>query len=397
MKKTYKVIFHVDLNAFFASCEMAEDPALKNVPLGIGGNHERGVLTTANYPARKYGVHSAMSVVEAKRKCPHLVILPGRHDLYQRYSEQFFDVLYEYTHKIEKGSIDEGYMDVTHHVDHTHPIELAKEIQQRLLDELDLPVSIGIAPNMFLAKMASDMKKPLGITVLRKRDVKMKLWPLPIEKMMGIGKKTYPDLKRIGIQTIGDLVHYEDRHKLSIVLGNQIDYFVDRAHGIDHREVDPARYIEMKSIGHSETYLKNLQTYQACMDHLYQLTKKVVKRLEKDQSIAKTVTIQVRYNDFNQITRSHTLEHHTNLFYDIYAVVERLYDENHTERPVRLLGVSVSGLIDASERIDQLSIYDVNEALTKEEHVRKVISGINALYGQDLLHKGVQDDNTKDD
>lgn len=397
MKKTYKVIFHVDLNAFFASCEMAEDPALKNVPLGIGGNHQRGVLTTANYPARKYGVHSAMSVAEAKQKCPHLIILPGRHDLYQRYSEQFFDVLYDYTDKIEKGSIDEGYMDVTHHVDHKHPVQLAKEIQQRLLDELDLPVSIGIAPNMFLAKMASDMKKPLGITVLRKRDVKMKLWPLPIEKMMGIGKKTYPDLKRIGIQTIGDLVQYEDRHKLSIVLGNQIDYFIDRAQGIDHREVDPARYIEMKSIGHSETYLKNLQTYQACMDHLYQLTKKVVKRLEKDQSIAKTVTIQVRYSDFNQITRSYTLEHHTNLFYDLYAVVERLYDENHTERPVRLLGVSVSGLIDASERIDQLSIYDVSDDLTKEEHVRKVISGINALYGQDLLHKGFQDSDSKDD
>lgn len=388
MKKTYKVIFHIDLNAFFASCEMAEDPSLEKIPLGIGGNHQRGVLTTANYEARKYGIHSAMSVVEAKQKCPNLLILPGRYSLYQRFSEQFFDILSEYTDVIEKGSIDEGYLDMTHLVDKVHPVDLAKEIQNRIKEELNLPTSIGIAPNMFLAKMASDMKKPMGITVLRKRDVQEKMWPLPIEDMQGIGKKTYPDLKRLGIHTIGDLVHYKDRHKLEIVLGNQLDYFIDKANGIDYREVDPNRYVEMKSIGNSETYLKNLQTYQECIEKLQKLTKKVVERLNKDKSIAKTITIQVRYNDFNQINRSYTLEHHTNSYLDILTIVERLYDENHTERPVRLLGVSVTGLMDEKERIDQISIYDLSENLTKEEHVLKVIHGINDFYGQDLLKKG---------
>ncbi|MBU1020858.1 MAG: DNA polymerase IV, partial [Firmicutes bacterium] len=210
MEKKYRVIFHIDLNAFFASCEMASNPKLYNIPLGIGGKNDRGVLTTANYEARKSGVRSAMSVVEAKRICPNLVILPVNFPLYQKYSELFFELLSEYSDVIEKGSIDEGYLDMTDALDDKHPLDIAKEIQTRLLEEYNLPVSIGIAPNMFLAKMASDIQKPLGITILRKRDVEEKLWVLPIEEMYGIGKKTYPNLKLIGIHTIGDLVNYQD-------------------------------------------------------------------------------------------------------------------------------------------------------------------------------------------
>ena len=145
----------------------------------------------------------------------------------------------------------------------------------------------------------------------------------------------------------------------------------------------------MKSIGNSETYLKSLQTYQESVEKLQKLTRKVVDRLQKDRSIAKTITIQVRYNDFNQINRSYTLEHHTNSFLDILAVVEKLYDENHAERPVRLLGVSITGLMDEKEKIDQISIYDITENLSKEEHVLKVIHGINDFYGQSLLKKGI--------
>ncbi|MCF7925599.1 MAG: DNA polymerase IV, partial [Candidatus Izimaplasma sp.] len=282
MKKTYKVIFHIDLNAFFATCEMAEDPSLRDVPLGIGGNHERGVLTTANYIAREYGVKSAMPVSEAKKLCPNLVVLPGNFDLYHKYSEAFFDLLYEYVDDVEKGSIDEGYIDVTALSDEIHPLKLAQQIQKRLLDEHHLPVSIGIAPNMFLAKMASDIKKPLGITVLRKRDVEEKLWPLPIQAMYGIGKKTYPDLIKLGIQTIGDLVQYKDERKLRIVLGNQLEHFVNRAKGYDDREIDPSRHVDMKSIGNSQTYMKNLQVYQEIIDKLQQLTRKVVNRLQND-------------------------------------------------------------------------------------------------------------------
>ena len=390
MKKTYRVIFHIDLNAFFASCEMAQDPSLKDVPLGIGGRSDRGVLTTANYVAREYGVTSAMSVYEAKKRCPNLVILPVNFELYHHYSEQFFKLLHEYADEVEKGSIDEGYIDVTDLSEEKHPLDIAKEIQGRLLDEYKLPVSIGIAPNMFLAKMASDMKKPLGITVLIKRDIKEKMWPLPIKEMYGIGKKTYPDLIKIGIQTIGDLVQYDDKRKLQIVLGNRMEEFIDKAHGIDDRKVDPHRHIDMKSIGNSQTYSTDLQTYQEIIEKLSHLTRKVVNRLQDDGSVAKTINIQVRYPDFSQINRSYTLESYTNNYFDVYNVVERLYDENQSDLPVRLLGVSVSNMIPESEHVEQMTIYDIEKNLPKEEKVLKIINSINNVYGQKIIKKGTK-------
>lgn len=390
MEKKYKVIFHVDLNAFFASCEMAQNPALKKVPLGIGGRKDRGVLTTANYEARKYGVSSAMPVGEARRLCPSLEVLPVNFPLYEQYSNLFFDLLSEYTDTIEKASIDEGYLDMSTPKIDQHPLALAKEIQDRLLKQYDLPVSIGIAPNMFLAKMASDMKKPLGITVLRKRDLDKKLWPLPIEKMHGIGKKTYPDLKLIGINTIGDLATYQDDHKLSLVLGNRMQEMQDKANGIDERVVDPLRYEDYKSIGNSETYALDLQTEEEVFDKLTPLTRKVVNRLVDDHSVAKTISIQVRYHDFSQITRSFTLEQHTDNFYDIFQVVERLYEENTSTKPIRLLGVSVTNLKAVSDHYEQLNLFKVKEIDSPNEKINVMLQEINKVYGKDLIHKGTK-------
>jgi DNA polymerase-4 len=390
MEKKYRVIFHIDLNAFFASCEMAQDKSLKGKPLGIGGTSSRGVLSTANYEARKYGVHSAMNVGEAKRLCPNLIILPGNFDLYNDYSEHFFSLLKEYVKEVEKGSIDEGYIDVTSLSELKHPLDLAKEIQNRLLTEYDLPCSIGIAPNMFLAKMASNMKKPLGITILRKRDLDQLLWPLPIEDMHGIGKKTSPNLRRIGINTIGDLANYQDQKKLSLVLGNRMEEFVDKANGIDLRMVEPNRYVDMKSIGNSSTYKTDLYEYQVIIDNLLKLTKKVVSRLEEDYSVAKTVNIQIRYNDFSQINRSFTLDQYTDNLYDIFAVVERLYDENIGDLPVRLLGVSVSNLIPKEDNVKQMNIFEISQISKKDEAVTTLISSINSVYGQKIIKKGAK-------
>jgi DNA polymerase-4 len=390
MEKKYRIIFHIDLNAFFASCEMAQDESLRDKPLGIGGSSNRGVLTTANYVARSYGVTSAMSVVEAKKRCPDLIILPVNFDLYHQYSEKFFNLLGEYVEEIEKGSIDEGYIDVTELSEKKHPLALAEEIQQRLLKEYNLPVSIGIAPNMFLAKMASDMKKPLGITVLRKRDLEQKMWPLPIEKMYGIGKKTYPNLKLLGINTIGDLITYDNEKKLELVLGNRVQEFKDKAMGIDDRRVDPHRYVDMKSIGNSQTYKTDLHEYSDIIERLTSLTRKVVNRLQDDGSIAKTISIQVRYNDFTQINRSYTLEHHTDNFYDIYQTVEQLYDQNQADKPIRLLGVSVSNLIDQSLFVNQLNIFEINQLSTKEEGINRLIRDINDAYGQKIIKKGAK-------
>ncbi len=390
MEKKYQIIFHIDLNAFFASCEMAEDESLRDKPLGIGGTTNRGVLSTANYVARKFGVHSAMSVVEAKRLCPNLIILPGNFDLYHEYSEKFFNLLGEYVTEIEKGSIDEGYIDVTELSDEIHPVDLAEEIQQRLLKEHKLPVSIGIAPNMFLAKMASDIKKPLGITVLRKRDIPKILWPLPIEDMYGIGKKTYPNLKLLGIQTIGDLVHYQNRKKLELVLGGRLDEFIAKANGVDNRVVNPHRYVEMKSIGNSQTYKQDLYEYQDILEKLTALSRKVTTRLQDDNSVSKTISIQVRYNDFTQINRSYTADQYTDNFYEIYQIVERLYDENQSDKPIRLLGVSVSNLIDASKNVRQINIFQVDDITPKEEALAKMLRSINEAYGQKIIKRGAK-------
>jgi DNA polymerase-4 len=390
MEKKYRVIFHIDLNAFFASCEMAQDPTLKGIPLGVGGSSNRGVLTTANYEARKYGIKSGMSVVEAKRLCSKLLILPVNFDLYHEYSKQFFSILYEYVDEIEKGSIDEGYMDVTDITEDIHPYDLAKEIQNRMLNELGLPVSIGIAPNMFLAKMASDMKKPLGITILRKRDIEKLLWPLPIEEMFGIGKKTYPNLKLLGIQTIGDLVHYSDKRKLKLVLGNRTQEFLDLARGIDYRQVNPHRHVEMKSIGTSRTFRQDLIEYNEIIDRLMELTRNVVNRLQDDGSVAKTVSIQIRYFDFVQINRSFTFHHHTDSLLEILPVVELLYDENSSEKPIRLLGVSLSNLIVAKSYFRQLDIFQMNHNTKKDDAISKILSDINMAYGQKVIKKGIK-------
>ena len=390
MEKKYRIIFHIDLNAFFASCEMAEDETLIKIPLGIGGRRERGVLTTANYVARKFGVKSGMNSIEAKRLCPNLLILPVNFDLYHKYSKIFFDLLAEYSDTIEKGSIDEGYLDMTDLSDDVHPLDIAKEIQERLYKEHKLPVSIGIAPNMFLAKMASDIKKPLGITVLRKRDLEEKLWPLPIEDMYGIGKKTYPNLKLLGINTIGDLVAYKNEKKLKLVLGNRMEEFVQKAKGFDSRTVSPHRNVEYKSIGTSSTYSTDIYDYQEALTKLVNLTRKVVDRLIKDESVIKTINIQVRYSDFSQINRSKTLEYYTANFFEIYQVVERLFDDNQGDLPIRLLGVSISNFIPSSDNIRQINIFNVSKEATKEEKVINILNNINETYGSKIIKKGTK-------
>ena len=390
MEKKYRIIFHVDLNAFFASCEMAEDEKLINIPLGIGGRRERGVLTTANYVARKFGIKSGMNSIEAKRLCPNILILPVNFDLYHKYSKIFFDLLSEYSDVIEKGSIDEGYLDMTDLSEEVNPIEIAKEIQDRLLKEHKLPVSIGIAPNMFLAKMASDILKPLGITVLRKRDIEEKLWPLPIEDMYGIGKKTYPNLKLIGIETIGELVNYKNEKKLKLVLGNRTAEFINKARGIDNRIVEPHRYVEYKSIGTSQTYSTDIYEYQEVLEKLVNLSRKVATRLTNDDSVAKTINLQVRYSDFSQINRSKTLDFYTDNFFEVYQVIEQLFDDNQSDLPIRLLGVSVSNFISKASNFRQINIFDTSKVSTKEEKVIHILNNINETYGSNIIKKGTK-------
>lgn len=392
MNKAYRIIFHIDLNAFFASCEIALNPALEHVPIGIGGASGKGVLTTANYAARKYGVSSAMSVGEARRLCPQLKLLPVNFPLYKEKSQQFFDYLATYTDQIEPASIDEGYVDMTAFCENKDVLAVAQKIQTDLKAQFQLPCSIGIAPNRFLAKMASDYKKPEGITVFRKRTVQSLLWPMPIEAMHGIGKKTVPNLKLLGIHTIGDLAQFENQEKLAKFLGNSTHSFVQKAWGHDDTVVDASRQGTHQSIGQSKTYDPPIPEYQEGLQALERLTFKVHERLIEADLKAKSIAVSWRDEAFKTTSKQFSYSFHTDALEDLWFEAERLYDALYQEQPIALLSVSVSNLEKSARLVTQIDIYDVNQYPSKKDALQDTLKKINAHYQKPLLKKGTSDD-----
>lgn len=388
MNKPYRIIFHIDLNAFFASCEMAVNPRLKNVPLGVGGTSGKGILTTANYIARKYGVSSAMSVVEAKRRCPDLVIVPVNFDLYKEKSHAFFSYLEQYTDIIEPASIDEGYLDMTEYCLTHDPILTAKKIQEDLKKQLDLPCSIGIAPNRFLAKMASDYKKPEGITVFRKREIADHLWKLPIESMHGIGKKTVPNLKLLGIKTIKDLAHFKEMSLLTRFLGNSAESFVKKAWGEDDTIVDVSRKDSMQSIGQSKTYDPPLMTIQEGLNQLEILVRKTHMRLVDADLKAKSIAVTLRTPDFKTHSKHFSFPYHIDDLVSLIEESERLFEILYDNSPVALLGMSTSQLEKNERLVTQIDIFDVSKYPTKKEALSDTLQKINAHYQKNILVQG---------
>lgn len=390
MKNNVKIIFHIDLNAFFIACELINQPDLKNKPIAIAGKeaiYNKGVVVTASYEARKYGVKAAMPVFQARKLCPHLKFIPSNMELYKEYSRKFISFLMRYTTLVEIASIDEAYLDVTELSKEIHPLKLAKEIQEKLYEEYQLPSSIGIATTKFLAKMASDMKKPLGITVLRNRDIKTKLWPLPIEKMYGIGKKTAPKLIEAGITKIGDLVKEENKTILVKILGNQYSIFYQNALGYGDNIVDPQKNNEYKSIGNSTTFTENIISEEEALIKLQNLTLNVVDRLIDKNYVAKTISVQIKYVDFTSHTKSMTLEHYTDSFSEIMNVVEFLFLELWTKEPIRLLGVITQQLIEKQHYYEQLNLFNYDK-YTEEEKVIRLMNDINRKLGKEVLVKG---------
>ncbi|CAM5213000.1 DNA polymerase IV OS=Ureibacillus acetophenoni OX=614649 GN=dinB PE=3 SV=1 [Ureibacillus acetophenoni] len=274
-----RIIFHVDMNSFYASVEQAYNPELKGKALAIAGNpkERRGIIVTSSYEARAKGIYTTMNVGEAVRKCPKLIILPPDFPKYRTASKAMFTILREYTEIVEPVSIDEGYIDISELSKKRHPLEIAKEIQLRILHELDLPCSIGIGPNKFLAKTASDMKKPMGITVLRKRDVQAKLWPLPVIEMHGVGESTSKKLASLNIHTIGDSAKANEG-LLKQELGKNGVRLRERANGEDKRIVDPESIYETKSVGNSTT----LPYDETDFDKLEETFEKLADRLQRD-------------------------------------------------------------------------------------------------------------------
>ncbi len=395
MKKenSVKIIFHIDMNAFFCSVACNLNPALRGKVFAIGReNSYRGVISTASYEARKLGIHSAMSLAEAYKLVPDLMVIGIDYEHYNDYHNRFMRIIQEYSKTIEVASIDECYVDMTEASKLKHPLVLANEIQVRILKEANLPCSIGIGPTLFLAKMASDMKKPLGITVLRKREVEEKLYPLSIKEMFGIGKKTYPRLIDAGIKTIGDFMKPENKNKINELVGeNTYNYVIECVTGNSSNIVDPYRYAESSSISQSTTYDVFLTSIEDVLYELRKMAKTVHRKLIESKSSFKTVTITLRDGDFRTITRSLTLDDYSNDLYDINYTMTELLEENFHDKPYRLVGVGVSNILPDDKLPKEYNLFTINDRDLRLENINQIIYTFQEKYGKNSLYRNKDD------
>lgn len=383
--KNGRVILHVDMNSFFASVEMAYDPALKGKPLAIAGDEEqrKGIVVTCSYEARKFGVKTTMPVWEAKKLCPGLIVKKPNFERYRLASQAIFEELRHYTELVEPVSIDEGYVDISGCYEQGTPIQIAQSIQRNLLEQLDLPCSIGIAPNKFLAKMASDLKKPLGITVLRKRDISRVLWPLPTIDMHGIGEKTAAKLAGLHIHTVKDLAEADD-WTLRTALGIRGLKLKERANGIDTRAVDPAAADESKSIGSSVTLPRDISNQAELLAVLENLSVNVANRLKRKQYWTRNVSITIRYKDRKTITRSKKLTNPIVSHEDIFKAAKPLFVEHWNGNPVRLLGITGQDLLEEEHSFEQLNLFSY-EKTAKKEPLYRAIESMKEKYGKAIF------------
>jgi DNA polymerase IV len=380
-----RIIFHVDMNSFYASVEMAGNPDLRGKPLAVAGNVEerKGIIVTCSYEAREKGVKTTMPLWQARKLCPNLIVVPPDFETYKIYSARMFQLLQEYTGWVEPVSIDEGYMDVT---ECKEPLKIAAEIQKRLLHELKLPCSIGIGPNKFLAKMASDMKKPMGITVLRKRDLSQKLWPLKVGELHGIGKKTEEKLNKYGIITVKDLAEAAD-YELKQRFGVNGLKMKERANGIDPRPVDPSSASDYRSIGSSTTLREDIISSSEAEPVFKRLADKVTSRLKTKGYVALTIAITIRYSDRKTITRSKMLANATQEPKEIYQNAIKLFNQHWNKEPVRLLGITATEVMEKENATYQLDLFSV-EKNEKEALLHDVLSSIERKHGEGIIKRG---------
>lgn len=330
---------HIDLDAFFASVEELQNSSLKGKPMVVGGRSQRGIITTANYEARKFGLHSAMPIFKATQLCPHVIIVPPRHDLYSEMSKKVFSILKKYSSKIEQMSIDEGCIDISHI--NTNPKILAKSIQDDIFNNTGLTVSIGISFNKSLAKMASDWNKPQGITIIRKNMIPEILLDLPIGKIAGIGKKSQEKFHKMGIYKVRELMQL-NKEMLEYHFGKLGLVVYDRIRGIDDRQVETTRV--RKSIGIERTFSRDIFDKEEITQKIYDYSKDLSEELQKKEIVGKTVSLKIKFNDFKVITRSITLESPRDDFEEIYHKAMYLFNNIELYRPIRLLGLTMANL-----------------------------------------------------
>ena len=344
---TSRKIIHIDMDAFFASVEERDDPELAKHPLVIARHPSdtggKGVVTTANYKARIYGIHSAMSAQKAYELCPQAIFKPGDHAKYSAVSQQVRKIFHRYTDIIEPVSIDEAYLDVTENkINARSAIKIARLIQQEIWQELQLTCSAGVSYNKFLAKLASDYQKPQGMTVISPEESVVFLKRLPIEKFHGVGKKTVPKMNELGIFTGADL--YEKSEMFLIQEFGKIGYSLYRkVRGIHDSPVSITR--ERKSVGKEHTYGRPLSTDDEVLSQLRQLAEKVEGSLKRVQRHGKTVVLKVRYADYTTVTRRVTLPYYIEKKEDLFSQASLIWEEiGGVEKGIRLVGITLTNL-----------------------------------------------------
>ncbi len=348
-----RAIVHLDLDAFFCSVEVLRDPTLKGKPIVVGGRSEnRGVVAAASYPARKYGIHSAMPMIEATRRCKDLIVISSQHGLYKMYSKVIMGILRAESPIIQQVSIDEAYLDLSDEVNQwIEATDVARKIQLKISRDIGLSASVGIATNKMIAKIASDFQKPNGLTVVAPGTEIAFLHPLPVKKIPGIGPKTTERLAKYGIYTVADMaVISED--KMVQRFGKLGTAMARWSKGIDERTVHEDH--ETKSISTERTFSKNIEEQEELLEILEKLSYKVAEQLHKKKFMAVTISIKLRYGDFTTFTRQHTIQEATDDGLEIFRIARKLLVRNWMQgEPVRLLGVGASHF---SEPHGQLSL-----------------------------------------
>lgn len=355
--KEIRKIIHIDMDAFYASVEQRDFPEYRGKPLIVGGSPEgRGVVAAASYEVRKFGVHSAMPAAQAVRLCPQAIFVKPRFDVYRKVSEQIREIFFEYTNLVEPLSLDEAYLDVTeNHINLPSATLIAKKIRERIKEKTNLTASAGVAHNKFLAKVASDLDKPDGLAVILPEDAEEFLEKLEIGAFHGIGEATESRMKSLGIHTGKDLKEWSEIELVN-EFGKTGRHYYRIVRGIDKREVKTHRI--RKSIGKERTFTEDIDDINWIQNFLGELAAKISERMKQKNAAGKTVTIKVRYDDFETITRSTSFSHYIDGAEDIAGTAISLLEETEVgERKVRLLGITMSNLnLNERGHFEQLEI-----------------------------------------
>ena len=379
---------HIDLNAFFATCEILRDPSLKGKPLIVGHEGRSGIVSTCSYEARAFGVHSGQPTFQALKLCPQAIVVPPHFSDYEVYSRSFFSYVRTYSNIIEVASIDECYVDMTAALTGvSDPVAYLRDMQFKLKKETGLSCSIGIAPTKWMAKMASDMHKPMGLTFIRRRDMAEILYPLPIESFWGIGKKTSPRLRSMGILTIGDLAKKceIDDPTLMSLLGKFYATVKDWVQGKGSDIVDTEPW-DPKSVGVSQTLMRDCEGLSEVLPALKEICAEVSRRAKKEGKVGKGMTLHVKDTSFKTHSKAYTFADLTDDEETLFQVSTKLYLQYFDDMTVRLIGVTLEKLCIKARQEVQLTIWNY-EKYEEEDKTKLLIADFNRKFDKPALKR----------